>query len=137
MRVRRKHKPHSDSATKFRGYLVWLIMTGEDEGMYERFETNRAVLRDDSEFALDFDAGSPATSSLLYTVILRREDSLVFRGEWSVGKSAERETGTCSCRCYRNGDHLALAGTWKQAGHAEPWFGEFTAVESFAEVDKN
>lgn len=129
----KKGADSSEPVVKFQGYLVFLVVTGEDAGSYERYETKRGLLRNNSELVIDFDTGIRGQSSFLYTITLRREDPLVFRGEYSGGKAAERDTGRCLCRWYRTGERFALAGVWKQSGQTDQWFGEFTVVDSFAD----
>jgi hypothetical protein len=118
-------------ACKLQGYVTWIYLTGADEGSYERFEIQRAIFRDGREIAIDCNCAPPGDAPYVYTITLRREDSLLFRGEWSAGKAADRDTGTCSCRLYANGDRLAFVGVWKQDGGTEHWFAELSPIETF------
>jgi len=123
--------PESSERTvqRLQGYITWIYLTGEEAGGYERFEVKQAVLRGGRELVIDCDCADPGDSPYVYTITLRREDSLLFRGEWSAGKASDRDSGTCSCRLYSNGDRIAFIGVWKQKGGTEHWLAEFTPVE--------
>src|SRR5258708_7245901 len=106
------------SAIKLKGHLYWLLNERED---WQVKEIESAVLRDNSELAIDCDCPIPGEGPFVYTIVLHRQDSLLFRGQWSVGKSADRETGTCLCRVYSNGNRYAIFGSWKEDGGTQHW----------------
>ena len=93
--------------------------------MFAHFRTKYSKYRLNTGASND----TPGDSPYVYTITLRREDSLLFRGEWSAGKASDRDSGACSCRLYSNGDRIAFIGVWKQKGGTEHWFAEFTSVE--------
>lgn len=129
---KKKEKP--ETALKFTGFMVWMARSATSAGddlTHDRYEIQRAVLRDDRELAIDFNANDPTEAPFVYTVILYRSDSLVFRGEWQVGKGTERNSGSCSCRLYSNGSRYAFFGIWKQDTATQDWIGELIPVESF------
>jgi len=97
--------------------------------VYERLQD--LEVSDILGFVIDCNCASPGDSPYVYTITLRREDSLFFGGEWTAGKSVDRDTGTCSCRLYSNGERLAFMGVWKQDGSTEHWCGELTPVDKF------
>src|SRR5437660_448453 len=49
----KKQKPNGDAVRKFQGNLTWIYTTGEDAGLYDRFEVLRAIYRDGRELVLD------------------------------------------------------------------------------------
>ena len=105
---------------QFSGYLVWV--TGESP--HQKFEIKQGILRDDSELAIDCNCPIAEDPNYVYTIVLKRKDSITFEGRWTVGKSAEQYQGECSCRLYSNGQRLSFVGRWDEDGVGQIWFGE-------------
>ena len=119
------------SAIKLEGYYHLDFIARDDEGYSQRFDVRDAILRKDgNELVIDCDCALPGDPSYVYTITLRRESALVFRGEWTAGKSADRSTGTCSCRAYSNGSRLALIGAWHKDGGSQQWIAELSPIEA-------
>jgi hypothetical protein len=124
----RARKP---SAIKLQGYVIWIFIGGDAQGASQRFEVQHAILRESgTELVIDCDCALPGDAADVYTITLRRESPLLFRGVWSAGKSADRSTGTCSCRVYSNGPRLALLGTWHERDGIQQWLAELSPTES-------
>jgi len=111
------------------GHVIWVYLTGDDEGSYQRFEVEKAVFRDSSELAIDCNCAAAGDKPFVYTVVLHKQDDLLFRGTWTAGQYADREEGACSCRMYTNGKRLAFVGIWKEGGMTSHWYGEFSPLE--------
>ena len=114
--------------------MWWVAVSDTSEGddlETDHYEIQRAILRDDAELAIDFNAGSPTDAPFVYTILLHRFDRLIFRGRWSAGKRDEKISDTCTCRLYSSGDRLAFVGAWKQEGVTQQWIGELIPVEAF------
>lgn len=126
-----KTKPKARKAAnhtlKLSGHIIWFFVEPNGECDGTRYEVQSAILREDKELAIDCNCAEPGDSPYVYTILLHRQDSLLFRGHWSAGKAAERSTGMCVCRLYRHGDRIALFGVWKEDGATQEWCGEFTA----------
>lgn len=114
-----------EEAIKMEGYIVYLYLSGDENGAYQRYRVEIAVFRGD-ELAIDCNCADAGEKPFIYTILLRRENQLLFRGTWTAGQMMERIEGQCSCRLYQNGDRLCVAGVWKEGGETSHWFGEFT-----------
>jgi hypothetical protein len=111
------------STQSLKGYMVWIYGDPADQ----RYEVSKAILRDDQELAIDCDCPYPGNSSCVYTIVLRRQDALLFRGVWTAAK--EHDSGTCSCRVYSNGKRLACIGSWEEEGGTQSWYAELSPAE--------
>lgn len=124
---KRKAKPseHAADALGLQGYIIWMNVGGDNEGAAQRFEIQTAILREGgNEIAIDCNCSTPGEPPYVYTILLRRESPLLFRGGWTAGESTDRSTGTCTCRVYSNGPLLALVGTWHEDGIPQQWLAE-------------
>ncbi len=119
------------------GYVVWLYLAGDNGGMYERFDILRGVFRENAEIALDFDCAHPGEPPHIYSISLRRESALLFRGEWLAGNPEDRDSGSCSCRVYFNDARLGLFGVWRRNGEAHHWIAELRPVDTTRPPDDN
>ena len=98
-----KSPRHAADALGLQGYIIWMNVGGDDEGAAQRFEIQTAILREGgNEIAIDCNCSTPGEPPYVYTILLRRESQLLFRGEWAAGDSRDRSTGTCTCRIYTN-----------------------------------
>ena len=122
-------KPAEETQTiKLQGFVIWIFIGGDDQGSSLRFEITNAILRGGGkEIAFDCNCANHGEDSYIYTVILRREDSILYRGDWSVN-DGDRSHGTCSCRLYSNGPRIALIGTWYENGGTQQWVAELSPV---------
>lgn len=113
------------NALKLQGYCVWMNIGGDGEGSAQRFEVQTAILREGgNEIAIDCNCAAPGDDPYVYTILIRRESHLLFRGEWVAGNTTDRSTGICSSRVYSNGSHLALIGSWTEDGIPQQWLAE-------------
>jgi hypothetical protein len=95
-------KPRMPRAMKYQGYVIWVFVGGDNDGSAQKYEIKEAISRDDgNELVIDCDCAQPGEPSYVYTISLRRESPLTYRGEWAAGKNGP-STGTCSCRVYTN-----------------------------------
>ena len=119
------------SVTKLQGYIIWMFIGGDNDGASVQFETQQAILREGgNELVIECLWALPGRPSYIYTIVMRRTSPLLFRGEWSAGRAADRFTGTCSCRVYSNGSRLALIGNWHQEGGERQWLAELSPAKS-------
>lgn len=101
------------------GYVVWLYGDPPDQ----KCSVQQAIFRDNEELAVDCEC--PYAGELyFYTFVLRRTDALRFSGTWTT-KGAKHDSGSCSCRLYTNGDHIACIGSWEEEGGSQKWYAEF------------
>ena len=110
------------------GYIIWTDSVSPGRPR----ELKRAILRGESELAIDCDIAAPGEAPLVYTIVLKRVDDLAFAGEWSVVDGAERDSGQCSCRLYSNGPRFGLIGGWQEDGRSAKWFAELYPREEKA-----
>jgi hypothetical protein len=105
------------------GYIVWIYGSPPDQ----RYEVKSAILRDDRQLAIDCDCPYPGVASCIYTIVLQRQNALLFHGTWSA--PTKQESGQCECRMYANGQRLACIGTWEEEGGQQKWYAELYPPE--------
>ena len=75
------------------------------------------------EIAMEYNCALPSTTSCIRRIVLRRNSSRTFAGV-IISDHHERYIGTCTCRCYSDGKHLALIGEWREDGVSRNWIAE-------------
>ena len=106
------------------GYIMCSFMGGDDKREFHTFAVKQAILSDDGKgykLAIDFDCGPQGGE---YTIVLKGEDPLFFQGDWS--RKDDSTKGSCTCRRYSSGTHLALIGAWQEESGAQQWIAELS-----------